>query len=112
MAKEDKTNLTEPTQEKQQTNIEEMFATLQKSYDEKLDKLIKAHEEEIKTIKDENKKIIQGIVSGRYNPTPEQPKEDEAENEKYDENDMSIEAQQERTKKELLKRFNFIKKKK
>ena len=111
MAKDDKTNLTEPTQEKQQTNIEEMFATLQKSYDEKLDKLIKAHEEEIKTIKEENKKIIQGIVSGRYNPTPEPPKEDEAESE-YDENDMSIEAQQERTKNELLKRFNFIKKKK
>ncbi len=111
MAKEDKTNLTEPTQEKQ-TNIEEMFATLQKSYDEKLDKLIKAHEEEIQTIKDENKKIIQGIVAGRFNPPAETQKEDEAENEEYDENDMSIEAQQERTKKELLKRFNFIKKKK
>lgn len=110
MAKEEKTVLTEPT-EKTQTNIEEMFATLQKSYDEKLDKLIKAHEEEIKTIKEENKKIIQGIVAGRYNPPAEEIKED-AEDEEYDENDMSIEAQHERTKKELLKRFNFINKKK
>lgn len=111
MAKDDKTNLTEPTQEKQQTNIEEMIATLQKSYDDKIDQLIKSHQEELQAIKDENKKIIQGIVAGRFNPPTETPKEDEAESE-YDENDMSIEAQAERTKNELLKRFNFIKKKK
>lgn len=108
---------TENKEKKEQENseIDDGFKIIVETYEKKMSEMEERHKQEMQSLKEElkaeNKKMIQSFMTAQKieETKTEESQEDEEED---DENDHSIQAIENRTRKDLLQKFGLIKIKK
>ena len=106
----DETN--EKKNEELKNDVSDYVKVVIAEFDKKLEEEKKKQDEELKKFKDEikeeNKKLLQSVLMSKQAPK-EDEKTEEKEEDEFEDDDHSLQAIENRTKKDLLIKFGLIK---
>ena len=86
------------------------YKELEEATKKQIEELNAKHEKELAETKESNKKLLSGLILGTKKAEAEIEKQKETTEEEDDENDMTIEAVEKRTRKILMEKFHLNKK--